>query len=244
MSTSCLRQGSSWPPKGVIFDLFRTLTSVELSGAPGHNTHALLGVSAEAWSTQLRENAAALALGQVVDSVAGIRALAHAIDPQISLPVIVRAATERKRRFGHAVLHPCPETLEGLERLRRMGLRLGLCSNAWHDEIHMWDQSPLALLLDAVVFSCRVGLQKPDPRIYALAAQRLGVAANECLFVGDGESDELRGARNAGMCPVLITNHLAVLKPEAIGPRAALADLIVSGVKDLVDRLESAACTT
>jgi putative hydrolase of the HAD superfamily len=44
-----------------------------------------------------------------------------------------------------------------------------------------------------------VGFSKPDPRIYALASEELGVAASDCLFVGDGANDELAGAERAGM---------------------------------------------
>jgi putative hydrolase of the HAD superfamily len=45
---------------------------------------------------------------------------------------------------------------------------------------------------------------KPDRRIYERACAELGVEPRECLFVGDGANDELRGARDVGMTPVLI----------------------------------------
>jgi len=52
------------------------------------------------------------------------------------------------------------------------------------------------------VFSCDVGVSKPDPRIYEIACERLGVEPDECLFVGDGANDELPGAERVGMTAV------------------------------------------
>ena len=47
-------------------------------------------------------------------------------------------------------------------------------------------------------------MQKPDPRIYRLAAEQLAVEPAACLYVGDGESHELTGALRVGMHPVLV----------------------------------------
>ena len=54
------------------------------------------------------------------------------------------------------------------------------------------------------VFSCAVGVKKPDPRIYRIATDRLKVKPQECLYIGDGSSHELTGAFKAGMNPVKI----------------------------------------
>ncbi len=54
------------------------------------------------------------------------------------------------------------------------------------------------------VFSCEVGLKKPDPRIYQLVAKQLAVKPESCLYIGDGSSNELSGATAVGMHPVLI----------------------------------------
>ena len=69
----------------------------------------------------------------------------------------------------------------------------------------------------AVVISGEVGLRKPEPAIYRLALERLGVAAPEAVFVDDAEPNVL-GARMLGMRGVLHT--------DAASTRAALAALI------------------
>jgi FMN phosphatase YigB (HAD superfamily) len=52
---------------------------------------------------------------------------------------------------------------------------------------------------DVAVFSCVVGLAKPDPKIYLLACQELHVPPAHALFVGDGGDDEIAGAGAAGL---------------------------------------------
>ena len=54
------------------------------------------------------------------------------------------------------------------------------------------------------MLSFDAGIAKPDSRIYELATKGLGVAAEHCLFVGDGSGGELSGASKAGMTAVLI----------------------------------------
>lgn len=54
------------------------------------------------------------------------------------------------------------------------------------------------------MFSSRIGLRKPDPRVYRLASEQLVVEPEDCLYVGDGDSKELSGAAQASMHPVLI----------------------------------------
>ena len=62
----------------------------------------------------------------------------------------------------------------------------------------------MRLYSTSLILSFEVGMAKPDPRIYALAAERLGVNAKDCLYVGDGSDGELSGAERAGMTAVLM----------------------------------------
>ncbi|MEU4544820.1 HAD-IA family hydrolase [Nonomuraea dietziae] len=62
----------------------------------------------------------------------------------------------------------------------------------------------LTYFADAVVSSARVGLAKPDPRIYELAAQVAGVAPSRCLFVDD-RLENVEAARALGMIGVHFT---------------------------------------
>ena len=93
-----------------------------------------------------------------------------------------------------------------------MGLKIGLVSNADLMDKKYWGSSRLAPYFDDVIFSCDVGVMKPDRRIYEMAAARLGVKPEECLFVGDGGSNELWGAKQLGMTTVMA--EAFHIKPE------------------------------
>ena len=146
----------------------------------------------------------------------------------------VQSAVEARTRLVRASLAPRPDAVETLRRLREMGLRTGLMTVCSPEVPQLWDETPLAPLVDAALFSCSVGLDKPDPRFYALACERLGVAGNRCLYVGDGAGRELSGAVKAGMRAALICPpaEAAVIMKHADarewrGPSvAALAEVI------------------
>ena len=59
--------------------------------------------------------------------------------------------------------------------------------------------SPITAYFQAVVISEEVGVAKPDPRIFAPALEKIGVAAGEVLYVGDSVTSDMAAARNAGM---------------------------------------------
>jgi len=82
--------------------------------------------------------------------------------------------------------------------LRRRGLKLGVITNTLPEDVVGWERSPLQPLFDVTVFSCAVGLAKPDPEIYRVACRALEVLPQHALFIGDGV-DEVAGARLAGL---------------------------------------------
>jgi len=210
-------------PRAVLFDLFHTLVSVRPSADTGGHTWHDLGVSHEAWETVLFADRPGRAVGRTRDAFEGMRLLAHEIDPSIPLHRIERAARRRIQRFDRTLADPEPSVTDAVRRLRAAGARTALVSNACFDEIGAWPRSPLAPLFDATVFSCEIGRIKPDREIYETALARIGVAAADAVFVGDGGSDEHRGAREAGLRTVLVT-RLAALPPERLAARRAHAD--------------------
>ncbi len=219
--------------RAVIFDLFHTLVSLEVAKAPGQSTPEILGIDREKWNYHwLNEEPADYVLGLVPVEIP-IRRLAFMLNPGVSEEQIQDALRTRHLRFSHTLRNVEPETIAGLERLRRRGLKLGLISNCGEDEIADWEFSPLAPYFPAAVFSCRVRLKKPDREIYHLAARHLGVKPEECLFVGNGGSDELGGAARAGMTPVLLVHHILKIKPERIVDLLPAVNIVVRTVDDL-----------
>jgi putative hydrolase of the HAD superfamily len=113
---------------------------------------------------------------------------------------------EMRLDYVRGLLSPLPYALDVLTKLRAAKFKIGLVSNCSIDVPQVWAETPFGPLLDTVIFSCEVHLSKPDPRIYLLAAKRLEVKPQLCLYVGDGSSRELTGASNVGMHAVLIRN--------------------------------------
>ncbi|HJQ75427.1 MAG TPA: HAD family hydrolase [Gaiellaceae bacterium] len=112
---------------------------------------------------------------------------------------------ELRRDWTRGILgRPRDGVVETLGELRRRGIGTGLITVCSEDVVSVWAESPFAGLFDAEVFSCSCGLRKPDPRIYRLALDQLGVAPSDAVFVGDGANDELAGAERLGMRAILI----------------------------------------
>ena len=111
----------------------------------------------------------------------------------------VRLLKARENRMKAALNNVSKDILEVLKELKAKDVKLGLISNADVIDCKYWQQSPLAQFFDDVIFSCDVGILKPDREIYKLAMARLYVEPKECMFVGDGGSSELEGARAVGM---------------------------------------------
>jgi putative hydrolase of the HAD superfamily len=84
-------------------------------------------------------------------------------------------------------------------RAREQGVKTGLISNSWGTR--RYDRELLANLFDGIVISGEVGMRKPTPAIYELAAQRVGLAPRQCVFVDDLPFN-LDPAQDLGMATV------------------------------------------
>ena len=99
-----------------------------------------------------------------------------------------------------ARMRPDERMFDGVAAARRAGIRTGLVSNSWGEQ--GYDRTRFAELFDAVVISGEIGIRKPAPEIYTLAAERLGCEPARCVFVDD-LAGNLKPAREIGMATVL-----------------------------------------
>jgi putative hydrolase of the HAD superfamily len=118
-----------------------------------------------------------------------------------------------------------PEGVQAsLERFRAAGLRLAVVSNANGTLRLLLERLGLAPAFDAVLDSAVEGVEKPDPRLFRLALDRLGAEPEAAVHVGDLYHVDVVGARAAGVRPVLLDE--AGLYPDADCPRVrSLAEL-------------------
>lgn len=183
--------------RAVVFDLWQTLVAF-----PTESANALYGQMADAvgaprerfqevWFSgrSVRER------GPLVDSVRWVfDELGLDADPAVIVTL--------RRDWTRNALVPRADALSTVAELRRRGHALGLITVCSEEVAQLWEESAFAGRFDATIFSCNVGVLKPDPRIYELCCERLGVALEESLFVGDGANYELPGAERVGMTAI------------------------------------------
>ena len=101
---------------------------------------------------------------------------------------------------------PYPDTGPTLRALRQRGIKTGIVSNVPRDLSDVFARRGLGGLVDAYVHSFQVGAEKPDPRIFLAACERLGTAPGETLMVGDHAVAD-GGATAAGLRFHLLPPH-------------------------------------
>ena len=99
-----------------------------------------------------------------------------------------------------AGIEPDRAMVEAVKRAKRSGVRTGLISNSMG--AGRYDRAAFPELFDAVVISGEEGVHKPEPEIYRLGAERVGLPPEECVFVDDLR-ENCEGAEAVGMTAVL-----------------------------------------
>jgi HAD superfamily hydrolase (TIGR01662 family) len=111
---------------------------------------------------------------------------------------------------------------EVLTTLRGRGYRIAVVSNADGRVRGLLESAGLSRLLEFVVDSAEVGVEKPDPRIFHAATERLGLEPSECAYVGDIYEIDVVGAERAGLSAILVGDGPA---PESVVRIARLGEL-------------------
>lgn len=119
----------------------------------------------------------------------------------------IRQCVRIRRNAMASWLTPKLGSIEALQELARRNFKLALVSDCVFDVPAVWAATPIAALLPVTVFSCEQGVRKPHPSMYLTALEQLGVQPANSLFVGDGGSNELAGAKNVGMRSLLLDDQ-------------------------------------
>lgn len=185
--------------KAIYFDLFFTL--IIPAYEKENNEFSILNLSTDEWE-KYAENEMLYrerALGLVKTETEIIDRIISHMPYKISAAQKEKVLHARVDRMRNALQNVPKEILDVLQALKSRDIKIGLISNADIIDCKYWGQSLLFRYFDDAVFSCNVGLLKPDKQIYELAMQRLNVLPEQCLFVGDGGSNELYGVKSANM---------------------------------------------
>jgi len=117
-----------------------------------------------------------------------------------------------------------------------------MLTNCHDRDVEAWRQSPLAKLIDPVVFSTKAHVAKPDDAAYATVVAALGCTAGDVVYVGNGGDDELAGARAAGIGTIVHFTWFDDLRERTDAAererRSSFADVTVNTFEALADYLE------
>ena len=185
--------------RAVLFDLFETLITESRTRPAGVASLApALGCEREAFRREWRALRPAVTRGEVTFRQA-LANIATRLEGHAGEATLHRLCDERVRVKAVPFAEVEPEILSLVDQLRRCGVRLGMVSNCFAEDVTAWLACPLSSRFECAVYSFDVGLAKPDPAIYREATRRLGVEPSDTWFVGDGQNEELAGAARAGV---------------------------------------------
>ena len=131
-------------------------------------------------------------------------------------PMLGVSDTEQLVDRLFAGMGPDEPMIEAVKTAKRSGIKTGLISNSWGRG--RYDRDAFPEMFDGVVISGEVGLHKPDAEIFLMGAERIGVPAEECVFVDDLR-ENCDGAAAVGMTPILHRGAHTTLPELAPSPR-------------------------
>ncbi len=212
--------------RAVVFDLWQTLVPW-----PADSALALYGEMADVVGAPREEFVDAWVSNRERREAGSLAESVRVLFDELGLDADPKLVLSMRRRWTRDALVPRPGALETLTELRRRGHLLGLITVCSEDVSQEWDSSVFGGTFDAPVFSCDVGISKPDPRIYELCCKRLGVRPDEALFVGDGANYELPGAERVGMTAV----QLRVPEEELTDPGKEWRGATISSLEEILE---------
>jgi putative hydrolase of the HAD superfamily len=199
------------PLRGVLFDAGNTLVFVDPRRVVPHLIEAGAQTAAELYWQAERE--ARLALSRALRTPGPsedllwreyFRTLYRLAGVPAERIEVIAAAVREAHLADHLWTHVNEGTAEAIARVRALGYRVGVVSNADGRVEALLERVGLASLVEFVIDSGTVGVAKPDPRIFRMGAERLGLPPEEVLYVGDLYAVDVLGARAAGLVPLLL----------------------------------------
>ncbi|MFC9843288.1 HAD family hydrolase [Streptomyces sp. NPDC060223] len=151
------------------------------------------------------------------ESAESHRAAYTALSRRVTLPDPGLHDALYERHMVPDAWRPYPDAEEVLDALRERGIAVGVVSNIGWDLRPVFRAYGLDPYIGSYVLSYEHGIQKPDPRLFAIACDALGVAPEDALMVGDSRPAD--GGAAALGCAVHFVDHLPVAeRPDGLRP--------------------------
>lgn len=129
-----------------------------------------------------------------------------------------------------------PHLQEMFHELKEMGLRTGMISNIISRSVvpHFLAEYGILDQMDCIVTSSETGIRKPDPGIFRVAEERLGLRPDELAYVGDTISRDIMGTRNAGWkLMIQISNPSIAFRDAGLEDSGFKADKVVTDLMEI-----------
>jgi putative hydrolase of the HAD superfamily len=224
--------------KAVIFDYFGTLTvateaSTRRAGA--ERVAVALGVDPSQFFQTITSTFTERSTGRAGDMRQTMAWVAERCGGQPSAAQLDAACAVRRTVEATYARKTRPDAAATLRLLRERGLRIGVISDCTHELPELWSDLAVAPWVDATVFSVVVGERKPHPSLYRSVCAQLGVPLDEVVYVGDGGSNELTGARSLGIPAVRLVadDGIAALVYD---PESEWTGPVISRLSELTTR--------
>ena len=182
----------------VLFDLYETLiTESHIAPTRASSLADALGLERQAYRREWKVRRPRVVIGELTfaEALTEISYLLGTVDTA----AVDRICKQRSREKAMAFARVDEQLMTLISDLRRRGIRLGVVSNGFREDVLPWSDCSLAAAFQCTAFSCEEGVAKPDTEIYLRAMRRLGVEPGTTVFIGDGGDDELSGAEQAGL---------------------------------------------
>jgi putative hydrolase of the HAD superfamily len=211
-------------PEACLVDVYETILTCDF-GRHWNELPALAGVPHRAWRRELVARSPALTVGQLSTAAAYteiLQLLGASIRPGL-LDELMH--TDQELLLASARLFD--DTIWFLETLRRQNIKIAIVSNCRENTRGLLTRRGVADLADVLVLSCEAGYAKPEPQVFQLALDQLGVAADAAVFIDD-QAQYCAGAAALGITPIQITrpdgdSPEPAPEPADPGPPASLA---------------------
>ena len=131
-----------------------------------------------------------------------------------------------------------PHLAQTMQSLKDMGIRMGVISNIISRSVvpHFLAEYGIDGFMDCVITSCGTGIRKPDPGIFRVAEEKMGMAPEELAYVGDTISRDVRGTRAAGWkCMIQIRNPAIAHRDKGLENSPWKPDYLIDDLAEIPD---------
>ena len=217
----------------IFFDLYHTLTYPGLTKYKKYEWD-VFNVTKEFWAYHSMKTYHDRGIGKVSRPEKIIEnILLSANIPQEELKV-KEAISIRINKFRDCLIHVPKNILKTVRHLSSLNKQLCLISNSDVIDKMGWDLSPLKDYFKCAIFSCDVGILKPDERIYKRALEQMETIPEKSLYIGDGGSHEFEGAKRLSIDTLMTIEFIKDLWPEKIDEIRKHADFIISKLDEII----------